>query len=291
MKKTFTCLTAMAVVGTALLVSIVGPPNVSHAQLANLLRYVAEFEDGTTGNFVRSGNMPVASQAQRRSGSWSMRAYLDRRNSPVPSRTEIEVPGNQRIGEVHWVGLSVYLPETHVRSDLWEIVFQMHDRPNDWNNVPQGRNPPFAIDSSQGIGGAWRILGKYNSTYNGGGGTQKIAFDSSVGKMHAGWNDFVFNWRWAHSHGQGGFSRVWIDGQMVIDYSGPNTFNDQLGPYTKFGIYKGWNDRYSPGDRVQTRDVYFDEFREAGAQGSYELVAPRGGVSRAKPKPPVLSVQ
>ena len=249
------------------------------------LSYAADFEKGTTGDLVMSGNWPTPTQELARTGTWALRSFLDRKNSSTSYRTEVEVLGNQKIGEVFWSGISIYLPETHTKSDVWEVVFQMHDRPNDWNNVPPGRQGIFAVESTAGVGGKWRIWGLYNSTYNGGGDTQKTAFDVSAGEIKAGWNDFVFNWRWAHSPGQGGFTKVWVNGTQLVDYTGPNCYNDDIGPYAKFGIYKGWRDRVSPTDTVQTRLVYHDEYRVAGANGTYEMVAPRGGAAAPKPKP------
>lgn len=279
---------------TAAIIFILPPEN-AQAQAINdsLLRINVGFEDRTIGSkFVQSGNLPEPSQLQKRAGSWALRSFLDRATSPVSYRTEVHVPGKQNIGEVYWAGISIYFPETHVKSGVWEIVFQLHDTPNDWNNVPPGRQPVFSVMSNEGIGGKFTLLGFYNSTYNGGGDTKQIAFNTRVGTIKVGWNDFVFNWRWAHSAGQGGFSKVWIDGQPVLDYNGPNTFNDNNGPYTKFGLYKGWHDRNSPADLVSSRLVYHDEYREAGSNGSYEMVAPRGSQpvvpSLVRPNPPVL---
>lgn len=260
---------------------------------AQSLRVDNGFEDRTIGSdFTESGNLPEPSQLQKRDGSWSLRSFLDRAKSPVSYRTEVQVPGNQNVGEVYWAGISIYFPETHVASDVWEIVFQLHGTPDDWNNVPPNLQPVFSVMTEAGIGGPFTLLGFYNPVSNADGNTKRVAFNARVGTIKAGWNDFVFNWKWAYAEGQGGFTKVWIDGQAVLDYKGPNTFNDKTGPYTKFGLYKGWHDRSSPADRVKTRLVYHDQYREAGANGSYELVAPRGDrvtPSAVRPQAPVLA--
>ena len=40
------------------------------------------------------------------------------------------------------------------------------------------------------------------------------------------------------------------------------------------GLYKGWRDPNWPGDAVNRRVPYHDEFRMAGPTGSYDDVAP-----------------
>jgi hypothetical protein len=47
-------------------------------------------------------------------------------------------------------------------------------------------------------------------------------------------------------------------------------YPEALGPYAKFGQY------HSVGE-VPQNIVYFDEYRVAGAEGSYEAVAPPNG--------------
>ena len=63
-------------------------------------------------------------------------------------------------------------------------------------------------------------------------------------------------------------------GEKVIDRTGPNAFNDEIGPFFKMGLYKGWGDPKKPCDAVDKRVVYHDEFRMGGADASYEDVAP-----------------
>jgi hypothetical protein len=60
----------------------------------------------------------------------------------------------------------------------------------------------------------------------------------------------------------------------------PIGYNDQTGPFFKMGLYKGqWEKEPADGstlDAVSYRVIYHDEFRMAGANGSYADVAPGG---------------
>ena len=79
----------------------------------------------------------------------------------------------------------------------------------------------------------------------------------------------------------GDMVRMWIkyreqDGKKVIDKAGPIGFNDQKGPYFKFGLYKGWRDRKNPAGVVSSRTLYHDEIRVAAGPDKYSAVAPGG---------------
>jgi polysaccharide lyase-like protein len=281
--------TAIAYVGLGAV--LLGAADEARAQVS-ALRLDAGWEQGQMYDYLGpSGNPPVPTREQSREGGWSLRSFLDRKNSPVSFRTEVAGPQSMKIGEEHWAGISIYFPESHVASDTWEVVYQVHDTPADWSN---GRQPIFSVWSQAGVGGQFGILGFYDPRRDGTNTTKAQAFLAWAGTIKPGWNDFVFHWKWAYDHGQGGFTQVWIDGVQVLNYSGPNCYNDVSSPFAKFGLYMGWQDRNEPADRVSTRVVYHDAYREAGANGSYELVAPRGsanGSAIAKPGAPILSVR
>jgi hypothetical protein len=245
------------------------------------LLYVAGFEDGSLRDLTKSGNDATATREVSRSGNWAMKSFLDRRESRTSYRTEVRVPGNQEMGREYWVGVSIYLPEDHVPSDTWEILLQAFRSPNGWSTYNLS-NPVFSLAI---IDDAWNAAIRYNPVPNGGKDDgQKTALNKSLGKYKRGaWTDFVFNWKWAYDHGQGGFTKVWLDGALVVDYQGPNAYNDPAGPYVKYGIYKGWRNRNDPPDSVSTRVVYHDEFRIAGENGSYAAVAPRHSATRPAP--------
>jgi hypothetical protein len=244
--------------------------------------YHVGFEDGSLRDLKKSGNAVTVTREVSRSGNFAMKSFLDRRKSKTSYRTEVRVPGSQEMGKEYWVGVSIYLPEDHVPSNTWEILLQAFRSPNGWGSYNVS-NPAFSLSI---VDDSWNAAIRYNPVRNGGKSDgQKTALNTSLGKYKRGaWTDFVFNWKWAYDHGQGGFTKVWIDGELVVDYVGPNAYNDPAGPYLKYGLYKGWRDRNDPPDTVSTRVVYHDEFRIAGENGSYAAVAP--GRSERRPAPP-----
>ena len=69
------------------------------------------------------------------------------------------------------------------------------------------------------------------------------------------WVDWLFEVRWSYEPEGNGRVRVWRDGVQVVDHTGPNAFNDDLGPNSKIGIYKWiW-----PTPSVDLRVAYYDD--------------------------------
>jgi hypothetical protein len=172
------------------------------------------------------------------------------------------------------------------------VLFQIHDTPVDWSI---GLNPIFAISEMENTDN-WYIRQRYMTEPEGvhTKDDQVTAFSDLYGSMEKGaWTDWVIEYRpdyRLNSDGGNGVTRVWRNGRQIIDYEGPNAYNQSAGPYIKFGAYRSaWKNR-DVNDPVIERLFYFDEFRVSKAgQGSYDLVAPGGERQAVKrPKPPKL---
>ena len=50
------------------------------------------------------------------------------------------------------------------------------------------------------------------------------------------WTDWVFHIFFSYKNN--GVIQVWKNDKLMLNYSGPNYYNDQKGPYFKIGIYK-----------------------------------------------------
>ncbi len=88
------------------------------------------------------------------------------------------------------------------------------------------------------------------------------------------WVDFVIQTRMDSS--SAGFTKIWVDGKLVLNYSGTNNFRGHGAPYPKFGMYNGWRSRNIPNEPVTKRTLFHDEYRVAwGSAGSYNAVAPK----------------
>jgi hypothetical protein len=244
-----------------------------------------------------SGNSPFITNERSRSGNNSLCCLLNRNSSRTSYRTEVTTPKNLlKFTETHWIGFSVYVPDDWEKSDTWEVIWQLHDHPLVW-----GQKLDFSPILGIRIGpnsDKWLIIQDYVQTPE---GTQhssdlRRGFSDTFGTVARGqWTDFVIeycpDWRNLNNGGTG-VTSIWLNGDQIVDYHGPNAVNQANSPYIKFGAYKsGWRDG-GRDDSVVERVYHFDEFRVSrGNQGSYELVAPGGQPSNsvsglARPEPP-----
>lgn len=264
--------------------------------------------------FRTQGGEVSLSTAQKRNGSKSLRSRMTnpngtRRAEIVGSGGEAAADGkNHRLEQLktHWYGFSTYIPDPwDSRSTCWELFHQMHGEPPQASPYYYARQPWFGIyvgDSTSSTPDHYRFVIRYCSVWweessrddvKTGYTNHSISILPDVGK----WVDWVVQCRPDHrpnNAGGSGLTRMWKDGQLIIDYSGPNYDNREPGggPYVKFGLYKGdWaNGRDS--DPVREREYYYDEVRVSRAGvGSYDLVAPRGSSSVAPPEPPTLKAE
>jgi hypothetical protein len=247
--------------------------------------YSADFDTGSLGtNVTTSGNPPTVTAELERLGSHSMRVYLNRATSAVSYRTEISTGGREKVtpGQDYWYGFSIFLPNSYVPDNIWEIVAQWHNVPDtDLGETNTRLNPPLGLHTE---GGKWMINLKWdtrqittNDSYEG----QK---NVDLGPYDTGkWTDWVFHIKW--SPFSDGFLQVWRDGTKVLDRQGGVGYNDHVGPYFKMGLYKGWKSRTTPVGTVSERLLYHDQLRIAGPGSSYADVSASANTSPA-PKPP-----
>lgn len=267
-------LAVAGIVGIALCLTC----GVNHAaEVAPPMIFVEDFESGAMdleSQFIQSGNSPTISQEQVRSGQYAMKSYLNRNTSTTKFRTEV-VPRmpDTRVGDEVWYGFSIFLPSSYSTSQTWEVVAQWHDTPNDWDNLAR-QNPPLQMGITRNTG-IWKITDLWDADVVQPGNVFDI---DGVKAWELGpydknrWTDWVFHIKW--SFRADGILQVWKNGVLVVDYQGPNTYNDIVGPYFKMGLYKGWKD--DAVDNVSERTLYHDELRIAGADGTYADVAPEG---------------
>ncbi len=65
------------------------------------------------------------------------------------------------------------------------------------------------------------------------------------------WNDFVVQVKWSYQ--EDGFVNVWWNGKQIVQYHGPVGYNDDIGPYFRFGLYRDATDK--------TYVAYFNQVR------------------------------
>ncbi len=253
--------------------------------------WVGDFEHGpmelTRANpqsvWYEQGNLAevVSAPAPVRRGMYAVKFFVDRINSPNSHRSMIIPKGNkpkewaviQDVGKDWWYGFSVYFPKSWAKDNIWDLVAQIHGRP-DLDIGEDYRNPILAwyTDGDNII-----IKNKWDAkrnTFESGTrvyGGQRTLWTGSIQKEQ--WTDWVMHAKWSYQ--EDGIVEIWRNGVKVVNSRGPNCFNDKKGPYFDIGIYKGWRDRSNPPGTVGTRLVYFDEVRIADENASYSDVAPR----------------
>jgi hypothetical protein len=185
------------------------------------------------------------------------------------------------IGEEYWYGISIRPDPALTASPYGEIVFQFHSTPD---NVPgetwtTGLNPPIALSCD---GNTWQLSVRGDDKEVTTRPHYLFSHLADLGAVEKGqWTDWVFHIKW--NYDGNGFTRVWKNGEFVLNLNGPNCFNDQVGPYLKFGVYawylrspekETWKKSKAMG--VKTRIYYHDVVRIADGRGSFAQVAPRG---------------
>jgi hypothetical protein len=268
---------------------VFGIATTSHALNDNTV-WVGDFEHGpmplTRDNidspWYEQGNLAeiVTTPSPVRNGSYAVKFFVDRLNSPNSRRSMIIPKGDapyewaviQDIGEHWWYGFSTYFPDSWTTDTIWDLVAQMHGRP-DLDIGEDYRNPFLAWYTDGDNITIHNIWDAKRNTYESGSRVYDGQRDLWTGPiLKEQWTDWVMHAKWSYL--EDGIIEIWRNGVQIVNSIGPNCFNDERGPYFDIGIYKGWRDRYEPPGMVGTRLIYFDEIRIAGENSSYSDVAP-----------------
>ncbi len=240
------------------------------------LLFMSNFEQGDLGGWhkeiccgdaVQSVSVPV------RSGNFALKFHLRKNDPDVMGgrRAELALRPVPAKAE-RWYGFSIFLPDTWAADPVTDIVAQWHEYP-DFSKGESWRSPPlflFTKDGSWRIGRIWDPNPvTLKNTPGPGGGTERI----DLGNYAVGvWTDWIVHVKWSYQ--TDGLLEIWKNGNLVIQRTGPNTYNDKVGPYFKIGIYKpDW--KYKPEkSTTETRTIYFDEVRIGHESNSYIDIAP-----------------
>ena len=171
-------------------------------------------------------------------------------------------------GSERWYGVSIYVPTSFTTTEGPFIITQFHDRPDEGE---KSKIPALFLSTdgqNLSLGNRWdtRPITPPRDV-------QRQDWD--LGSLPKGrWIDFVFHVKWSYQ--SDGILEVFQDGRMIVSKRGPNTYNDQRGPYMKIGMYasdiRSHPEEYNFDEQV----LYFDEVRIEDGSASYEDVAPRG---------------
>ena len=151
--------------------------------------------------------------------------------------------------EDRWYVFSTYLHEPWERHEANEVLAQWHASPDPVIAHEHGRGPPLAL---RVIGDYLRISYGWDKAFR---STEKaiakytLWYDRLETEQ---WLDWVFHVRWSYEND--GFIRIWKNRELIVDYKGPNAYNDLRGVYLKLGIYHPRPERI-----VTFDDVYIDD--------------------------------
>ena len=196
-----------------------------------------------------------------------------RRSELLPRVVPGQPPFNAEFGPLYRYEFSLRLPEDW-SPDGPEIVAQWHgaiDVDSQGNPTEPRRSPPISLrmtflETPPGSGQflpAWDARIRWDAE-------AETAMDlSTVTSMNlldpvdatndlGVWVDWALEVRWDWHPDGAGVARLYKDGVLIADHSGPNSFNDAKGPNSKIGLYK-WN--WDPPASIQLRVAHYDDVR------------------------------
>jgi hypothetical protein len=168
-------------------------------------------------------------------------------------RSEISRDSDPVDGE-RWLGVRFFL-EDYAVDDADESIIQ-------WHHPAGGGSPPL---------GLWVSNGRFLVTHTTDGiQNESYEYGEAGDAPSDAWVSVVFHIKW--SNDDDGILEVWIDGEQVMDYVGPTSYDLDEGNYLKLGVYK-WPWIEGPTD-VPQRVLYADDLRIGDEQATYADVAP-----------------
>jgi hypothetical protein len=257
------------------------------------IQYQADFEnqtfDGLSTAAVAHSHMVQRVNAPARTGKVAAKFTLSSDEAPgylygsweshVVS-VELEKYDVARIGDTRWYGFSISIDPSW-RDDTKDpngtVMAQWHRVPDPGENF---KSPQLDIVVK---GTRWNVINNADPhpiTTESPKSYTRTTWDA--GQVVPGtWTDWVVYAKWSYQ--ADGVLKVWKDGSLVVDYRGPNTYNDTKREMFKFGIYKAWWNLELPAQR-NTLIAYHDSIKIGDANSSYAEVAPPLALQPSSPQ-------
>ena len=138
---------------------------------------------------------------------------------------------------------SIFLEDLGERRDTDKlgdntIVAQWHSSPDPFLCKEGGRGPPLALRIFKGT---WGITYGWDARFRSNVG--RLANNWHwLGRVETGrWIDWTFRVVWSYKND--GVTEIWRDSELLMQRSGPNTYNDLRGVYLKLGLYHPTDDQ------------------------------------------------
>lgn len=141
--------------------------------------------------------------------------------------------GKIPFGEEVWFSYAMRIKSGLPTTAAYAILGQFHDTTDEGDGGGGGISPPFAINLVQGE--KLKFIKRYNTSPLGGTPVQTLMHERSV--VRDRWyrivGRIVFDWT------PNGAVDLWFDGSPIVTLTNAQIgYNDTIGPYWKFGIYR-----------------------------------------------------
>lgn len=213
-------------------------------EFSQLPAFSSGFEDGNVSAWEQRGEVEFCCSHSRafvtqaaRNGGQALRITL-RKDDPLVSggkRAELRLEAVSPRDD-QWYAFSLLLPADEQSTSDIATVAQWH-AVDDKILGEGGRAPPLRLIVQDDT---WRIVTTWDSRFLS--GIPLLRSEPQGGKVlwtapadRGAWADWVFHVKW--SYGEDGIVQVWKDGVAVVQYNGPNAYNDLIGPFFKIGVY------------------------------------------------------
>lgn len=237
---------------------------------------VCDFESGSfAGEDVSLARINVEKQGKIvtdpvRCGRYAGRITLKKTDPETHhgKRAELTFHGKDAYRTDYWYGLSVFLPADWVPDIQSDTLAQWHAT-RDEGEGERLRSPVLALRTKHDL---WEVKVHWDPNRLTNPDAQEDTPSLKIYRepYQAGvWTDWVFHIRWSWE--DDGLVEVWRDGALAVSHKGPNCYNDLLGPYFKFGVYKPcWDDSLDLPSKVTVRTVVHDAVRKhVGPEGGF----------------------
>lgn len=159
----------------------------------------------------------------------------------ISHRSEINARDFPPVGSRWRYAFSMLLPEDFPVENNRLVLAQWHGADKKYLGEP-ARSPSLAFRYSGGHFSITLCHSPHRIVREPGTVESITLFDTET-FPHGEWHDFVVEARW--SHRSDGRVMVWWNGLQIVRYAGPVGYNDDFGPYFKFGIYRDDTDKTS----------------------------------------------
>lgn len=216
------------------------------------------------------------SSTQKRTGSTSMRVEL-RKSDPEAQygNKRAELTYNNFNSEssinanIRWYAWSNFFPSATCAVDPAEEIFsQWHDKSPNCST-----SPPLAFEMKNG---RYRVVIRYSTTAYCSNPNYVVQYIDLGPIGYDKWNDWVVNYN--PQYNSSGFVKIWLNGKLVVNYSGPCHYNGSWFPYWKLGIYK-WLWMGSGSSSTTTQRVYYVDDVKTGDNTASESTFVSGGTT------------